>query len=205
MGYLSSIIWKKESDISGIYCIVTCLTELYDPSAFSQTWWRHQMETFSASLALCAGNSPVNSPHKGRWRGALMFSLICTLNKRLSKQSWGWWFEMPSRSLWRRCNELHQHRPISDRDLYSSEVLLSYLAESRSRDKIVWVFLNLLTPIRKLFIFPPFRITHSKQHLVITLDIQHDFRLHNLKGKYDDRLCFLARWGLLSTNIKSYH
>ena len=41
-------------------------------------WWRHQMETFSALLALCAGNSPVpvNSPHKGQWRGALMFSLM---------------------------------------------------------------------------------------------------------------------------------
>ena len=46
----------------------------------STTWWRHQMETFSALLALCAGNSPVpvNSPHKGQWRGALMFTLICT-------------------------------------------------------------------------------------------------------------------------------
>ena len=44
------------------------------------SWWRHQMETFSALPALCAGNSPVpvNSPHKGQWRGALMFSLICT-------------------------------------------------------------------------------------------------------------------------------
>ena len=33
----------------------------------------------SALLALCAGNTPVpvNSPHKGQWRGALMFSLIC--------------------------------------------------------------------------------------------------------------------------------
>ena len=42
-------------------------------------WWRHQMEPFSALLALCAGNSPVpvNYPHKGQWRGALMFSLIC--------------------------------------------------------------------------------------------------------------------------------
>ena len=48
--------------------------------------------------------SPVNSPHKGQWRGALMFSLICALNKRLSKQSWGWWFETPTRSLWRHCN-----------------------------------------------------------------------------------------------------
>ena len=44
-----------------------------------ETWWRHQMETFSALLALCVGNPPVpvNSPHKGQWRGALMFSLIC--------------------------------------------------------------------------------------------------------------------------------
>ena len=43
-----------------------------------QPWWRHQMETFSASLALCVGNSPVpvNSPHKGQWRGALMFSFL---------------------------------------------------------------------------------------------------------------------------------
>ena len=42
------------------------------------TWWRRQMETFSALLAICAWKSPVmvNSPHKGQWRGALMFSLI---------------------------------------------------------------------------------------------------------------------------------
>ena len=39
------------------------------------SWWRHQMETFSALLAICAG--PVNSPQKGQWRGALMYSLIC--------------------------------------------------------------------------------------------------------------------------------
>ena len=40
---------------------------------------RHQMETFSALLAFCASihRSPVNSPHKRQWRGALMFSLIC--------------------------------------------------------------------------------------------------------------------------------
>ena len=36
------------------------------------TWWRHQMETFSAQLALYAENSPVpvNPTHKGQWRGA---------------------------------------------------------------------------------------------------------------------------------------
>ena len=26
---------------------------------FLMTWWRHQMETFSALLAICVGNSPV--------------------------------------------------------------------------------------------------------------------------------------------------
>ena len=43
-------------------------------------WWRHQMKKISASLAICAGNSPVPGefPHKGQWRGALMFSFICT-------------------------------------------------------------------------------------------------------------------------------
>ena len=32
-----------------------------------------------------------------------LFFDIC-LNKQLSKQSWDWWFETPSCSLWRQCN-----------------------------------------------------------------------------------------------------
>ena len=69
-------------------------------------WWRHQMETFSAILATARGinRSPVNFPHKGQWHGA--FDVFCDLrlNKRLSKQSWGWWFETPSSPLWRHSN-----------------------------------------------------------------------------------------------------
>ena len=45
-----------------------------------QQWWRHQMETFSALLAICAGNSPFTGEfpaHKGQWNEALMLSLIC--------------------------------------------------------------------------------------------------------------------------------
>ena len=41
----------------------------------ANSWWRHQMETFSALLAIL--QYPVISPHKGQWRGALMFYLIC--------------------------------------------------------------------------------------------------------------------------------
>ena len=50
--------------------------------------------------------SPVNSPHRGQWRGDLMFSLICAwINKILSKQSWGRRFETLSLPLWRHSNE----------------------------------------------------------------------------------------------------
>ena len=48
----------------------------------SVSWWRHQMETFSALLALCEGNPPMVSPHKGQWRGALMCFFYLRLNKR---------------------------------------------------------------------------------------------------------------------------
>ena len=48
-----------------------CIAQMHD-----------QMETFSALLAICAGNSPVPG-----W-----------------KKSWGWWFETLSRPLWCHCN-----------------------------------------------------------------------------------------------------
>ena len=54
-------------------------TPLSDMCQLGCIWWCHQMETFSALLAICEGNTTVTSgsPHKGQWRGALMFSLIC--------------------------------------------------------------------------------------------------------------------------------
>ena len=41
-----------------------------DSKRYGGAWWRHQMEKLPALLAIC-------SPHKGQWRGALMFSLVC--------------------------------------------------------------------------------------------------------------------------------
>ena len=64
------------------------------------SWWRHQMETSSALLALCEGNSPVDSHHKGQWRGALMFSFICAWPNGETRHRW---FETQSHSLWRHC------------------------------------------------------------------------------------------------------
>ena len=72
------------------------------------TWWRHQMETFSALLAICAGNSPVTGEFPTQRPVTRSFDLFfgLRLNKRLRKQSWGWWSETLSRPLWRQCNEL---------------------------------------------------------------------------------------------------
>ena len=57
----------------------------------------------SALLALCAGNSPVPDEFLSQRPVTRSFDVFFNLrlNKRLSKQSWGWWFEMPSRPLWR--------------------------------------------------------------------------------------------------------
>ena len=48
-------------------------------NVYTVSWWRHKMETFLRNWTFVWGihRSPVNSPHKGQWRGALMFSLIC--------------------------------------------------------------------------------------------------------------------------------
>ena len=71
---------------------------------FDYSWWRHQMETFSALLANCAGNSTVPGEFPAQKPVTQSFDVFCLrLNKRLSKQSRGWWFETPSRSLWRHC------------------------------------------------------------------------------------------------------
>ena len=71
------------------------------------TWWRHQMETFSALLSLYARNSPVTGEFPTQRPVTLSFDAFfgLRLSKRLSKQSRGWWFETPSCPLWRHCNE----------------------------------------------------------------------------------------------------
>ena len=70
------------------------------------SWWRHQTETFSALLVLCAGKFtgyqwiPSHTPLTRSFD--VFFDL--RLNNRSSKQSWCRWFETPSCSLWRHCN-----------------------------------------------------------------------------------------------------
>ena len=78
-----------------------------------ETWRRHQMETFSALLAICAGNASVTGEFPAQKPVTRSFDALfdLRLNKRLSKQSWGWWFETPPRSLWHHCNDRKQKFP----------------------------------------------------------------------------------------------
>ena len=87
---------------------LTLRCNCYTWSLIDHTWWYHRMETFSALLALCSGNSPVTSEFPSERPVTRSFDDFFDLgvNKQLSKQSWGCWFETPSRSLWCHCNEV---------------------------------------------------------------------------------------------------
>ena len=91
---ISALRWK-------FVCPCTCL--------FVETcksWWRHQMETFPALLAICVGNSPVPGEFPAQRPVTRSFAVFFdrSPNKRLSKEWWGWWFDTLSSPLWRHCN-----------------------------------------------------------------------------------------------------
>ena len=60
---------------------------------------------FRVTGHLC-GNSPVTGEFLAQRPVTQSFDVFFDLhlNKPLSKQSWGWWFETLSRPLWRHCN-----------------------------------------------------------------------------------------------------
>ena len=101
------------------YFIYLCLPQFFSSSRIFTTlvcplrmksnnlaWWRHQVERFSALLAICAGNSPVTGEFPAQMSVTRSLDVLLGLrpNKRFSKQWWCWWFEAPSCQLWRYCN-----------------------------------------------------------------------------------------------------
>ena len=103
------LIFHTNGNVVASFAVLTGVQIIY-----YKAWWRHQMETFSALLALCAGNSPVTGEFPAQrpvtWSFNDFFDLH--LNKRLSKQSRGWWFETPSGSLWRHSNGVREERGL---------------------------------------------------------------------------------------------
>ena len=109
--------WNPHYKPKTVWCLPRVYNgnNLYTDDKTVSSWWRkmfpfddlrHQMETFSALLVLCVGNSPVTGEFPAQRPVTQSFDgfFDLRLNKRLSKQSRGWWFETPSRSLWRHCN-----------------------------------------------------------------------------------------------------
>ena len=87
-------------------------------------------ENISPLMALCVGNSPVTGEFPSQRPVTRSFDALFDLhllNKRLSKQTWGWWFETPSCSLWRHCNgnsDCHIHmNPVP---IYPKIVFISF-------------------------------------------------------------------------------
>ena len=68
------------------------------------------------------------------------------LNKRLSKQSWGWWFETQSLSLWRHFNVCKHILPYEDRN----RPVATYIWLIRDNDITLWSFLKKITPYRPM-------------------------------------------------------
>ena len=84
------------------------------PNIRVNSWWRPQMEIFSALLALCAGNSPVTGEFHIQRPVTHSFDVFFDrhLNKPLSKQWWDWWFETPWHPLWRHCDVIAFIKPF---------------------------------------------------------------------------------------------
>ena len=90
--------------------------------------------------------SPVYSPSQRPVTRSFDVFFDLRVNERLSKQSRGWWFETPSRSLWRHCNECesssskHQHSSTSQPGHISTPVvyLKKYIYSCKGMTKKVW-------------------------------------------------------------------
>ena len=81
----------------------------------NMTSYQHMMTSSNGNIfrvtGLCAGKSPVPGEFPAQRPVTRSFGVFfdLRLNKRLSKQSWGWWYATPSHSLsWRQCNDFHE-------------------------------------------------------------------------------------------------
>ena len=90
------------------------------------------METFSALLAICAGNSPVPGefPTQRPVARGFDFFFDLRLNKRLSKQSWGWWLETLSCSLWRQSNVKPADVPATQGAMVSAVIVVTWFSRN---------------------------------------------------------------------------
>ena len=102
------------------------------------------MKTFFALLALCAGNLPVTGEFPSQRPVTRRFDVFIDqrLNKRLSRQLRRRWFETPSRSLWRHCNEFYKYSSNSSRLLLRGALQTIYIFIKDLRQHLPCIYIN---------------------------------------------------------------
>ena len=133
------------------------------------------METFSALLAICVGNSLVTGEFTAQnpvtWSFDIFFDL--RRNKHLSNQLRGWLFETPSRQLWRHCNDDSVSLCIYVYDIsmcYSSIIYIQYRKHTYIQEETWIVYTN--TP---MYIYIVLKLTFE---ILIVRRQPHSFATH---------------------------
>ena len=119
-------------------------------------WWRHQIMMTSSNGNIFRVTGHLCGEFTGpRWiptqrpvtRSFNVFFDLC-LNKQLSKQSWGWWFETPWCSLWRHCNAGNAYDNHILRLVYRYYVFIGIsifrryeILMSRSEDEYIYIYI----------------------------------------------------------------
>ena len=153
-------------------------------------WWRHQMETFSASLAICAGNSPVPGEFPTQRPVTRSFDVYFDLhpNERLSKQSWGWWYETLSWSLWRHCNDGVIHKCIRPLSIICIMKILCTWKKCLQEDTIILAFtkrVRCLIYNERICVLLKKGVFYWTSKSAISVEKQVLFFLHPKSGKWE--------------------
>ena len=130
----------------------------------SKFWWLHQIETFSALLSICAGNSPVPGeiPAKRSVTRSFDFFFWSAPDIWLSKQSWGCWFETPSRPVWWHRNGYSNplnHAQLNNFDNIWGLIKLYFISSPILFLKSIW------------YIHGTYYLICSKQHIVYNFKV----------------------------------
>ena len=127
-----------------------------------------------------------------------MFSLIWALNKRLSKQSWGWWFETPSHyqnSTKQRATRMHD---FEVRFFFNHQIILQSKTLLLGKDLAALLLLN-VSEMQQRLTCPNWDIscTHSKIRVKWTNPQFIWYIGHVRKGwnfRHEIYSTFICRW-----------
>ena len=169
--YAHRYFWLLPYVLYGGHTISSYIHEYNHIYVCKLSWWRHNMETFSASQALCEKNSPVTGEFASQrpvTRSIDVFFDLC-LNKRLSKPSRRRWFKTALRSFWGHCNVI---RPTNDINM--AYLILGKCVKSQQKMStwwptlrtLLWCFtinsrhgnsFKVLAPVEEIYEFPIFK------------------------------------------------